>query len=241
MKQFMVRAHLIPPTVNVDLFAPSVETPQRYGDYRPYRVCAMVRTLTPRRQPAETLQVILTAMKALGGERLQATVYGTTSREVMSLIQDHPLLLPFVDELQVEGVLLREPMADLYHNCTFFLDYSSWQAFGRSGLEAMTAGCVPILPITGGASTYAENGVNALLVNTSNIGAGVEALKDLVNEKYDIPAMRNAAIETGKKYSLEKSSSVTGAAFRRFLSRTRLKRALSTEYQLQTCLSTGNG
>lgn len=103
----------------------------------------------------------------------------------------------------------------------------------------MTAGCVPILPMNGGASIYAKNGVNALLVNTSDIHAGVQALIDLVNGKYDIPRLRKAAIETGKKYDVKISSRMTGSIFWRFLSHWRLERALWKKYQLQTCSSTG--
>ena len=240
MERFNIQAHLIPPTVNADLFVPTTGNQERTGKYRPYRVCAMVRTLTPRRQPAETLRVILTAINAVGRERLKATVYGTTLGEVQRLMEGYPSLLPLVDELQVEGLLLRHSVADLYRNCTFFLDFSSWQAFGRGGLESMTAGCVPILPINEGASIYAENGVNALLVNTSDVHAGVQALNDLVNGKYDIPRLRKAATDTGKKYDVKISSRRTGSVFLRFLAQWQSKRAFSKEYKLETCFSSGD-
>lgn len=235
MQHYKIQAHLVPPTVNTTLFLPTEENLQRRDDIKPYHVCAMIRTLTPRRQPLKTLEVILTTMQSMGKERLTATVYGTTLGEVHRLLQNHPMFFPLISKLHIKGVLSRDPMAELYHTCTFFLDFSSWQAFGRSGLEAMTAGCIPILPIYGGSSTYAKDGVNALLVDTANVSAGVKALSDLVNGKYNIPTMRSAAIETGRKYDVQVSSRRTGSIFKRFLFRWQLKRAMSMKYELQSC------
>lgn len=235
-REFSIRAHLIPPTVNANLFLPNTTggSLTRIEETKPH-VCAMVRTLTPRRQPVETIRVLLTALDTLGLDRMRVTVTGTTTEEVLRLIRAYPSLQPFMGEVRILGFLGRDSIAQLYQSCTFFLDFSSWQGFGRSGLEAMTAGCVPILPITGGASTYAVHGVNALLINTSQVSYGVKALVDLVKGRYNVPAMRRAAIETGKKYDIQLSSRLTGSIFQRILSRWQLKEAMKSDFRLHQC------
>ena len=65
-------------------------------------------------------------------------------------------------------VLTRDDVALLFARADLFIDASKWQAFGRTGLEAMAAGCVPLLPAGSGASEYAQHGFNSMLVDTDD-------------------------------------------------------------------------
>ena len=56
--------------------------------------------------------------------------------------------------LNHHGTLPRDSVAELFASADVFLDMSHWQAWGRTGLEAMAAGCVPVLPKGSGASEY---------------------------------------------------------------------------------------
>jgi len=49
-----------------------------------------------------------------------------------------------------------------------FVDFSSRQAIGLSAMEAMVCGAAVIVPLNGGATTFAINEKNSLLVNTSS-------------------------------------------------------------------------
>jgi glycosyltransferase involved in cell wall biosynthesis len=52
----------------------------------------------------------------------------------------------------------RRDLADLYRDSDVFVDMSWWQAFGRSAVEAMATGCVPIMPSLGAGSFVCEGG-----------------------------------------------------------------------------------
>ncbi len=59
----------------------------------------------------------------------------------------------------------REDIADMYRRSDVFIDMSTWQGFGRSGAEAMSCGCIPIMPELGAASELCKN--NACLFHES--------------------------------------------------------------------------
>jgi glycosyltransferase involved in cell wall biosynthesis len=64
-----------------------------------------------------------------------------------------------------------------------FIDFSDWQAFGRTGLEAMACGCATIVPEAGGTTEYAIDGHNALLVDTSSEDSCYEVLRELITDE----------------------------------------------------------
>lgn len=109
---------------------------------------------------------------------------------------------------------------------TIFHCLCAVQAFGRSGLEAMASGCVPILPESGGANEYAQNGVNAFLIDTSDVQNALSIVDGIMNKNFDLAAMRTAAIATAQKYSIEKSSAATAQIFRSFKQTWEAKRRL---------------
>lgn len=92
----------------------------------------------------------------------------------------------------------------------------------------MASGCVPILPVHGGASEYAQNGINSFLIDTTNINNALKVVDDIVNNKYDLAAMRTAAILTAQKYTIEKSSAATADVFREFKKSWEVQKRLHT-------------
>ncbi len=64
------------------------------------------------------------------------------------------------------GRLKRTEVPDLMRAADMFLDVSDYQAFGRTGLEAMACGCVPVVPVLGGTAEFAMHGQNAFVVDT---------------------------------------------------------------------------
>ena len=69
---------------------------------------------------------------------------------------------------EILGVLRRDEVADLLRRSQLFIDLSEYQAFGRTGLEAMACGCTTILPEAGGSDEYAIDGSNCLRVDTGD-------------------------------------------------------------------------
>lgn len=60
------------------------------------------------------------------------------------------------------------------------------------------------------------DGVNAFLVNTTDVQGAISKLGDILNGKHDLAAMRKAAIATAPRFSMERASAETAATFRRF-------------------------
>jgi glycosyltransferase involved in cell wall biosynthesis len=158
----------------------------------------MVRPRTQRRRPAATLRVLERLAKELG-EQAHVTTFGGSEEELEQFLGRSP-------QIEHRGILSRERVADLLRQSHLFLDLSTYQAFGRSGFEAMACGCVPVLPVLGGAQEYAEDGVNALLLDVRNDDAVVDAVGRLVLDRDALRMLRREGIRTGERFSIERAA-----------------------------------
>jgi hypothetical protein len=208
-KQFNIAAHLIPPTVDTDLFVPG-----RQAYDKSLQLCAMVRISTPRRNPQETLQILSWAAETLD---VNVLAYGSSMDDIVRYLDRTGHTQINLALINVLGILDRQKMRDVNQVCEVFLDFSSWQGFGRSGIEAMASGVIPILPRNGGASSYAKTGENSFLIDTSDMEEVKTLLKDITHKKYDLVKIRDAALATAAEYSLDNSSKKTYGIFRGFL------------------------
>jgi glycosyltransferase involved in cell wall biosynthesis len=165
----------------------------RSGDPAQPRVLAMVRPRTPRRRPAETLAT-LARLKAESADGVECLAFGCEPAE--------PAALPPAPGVEHLGLLSRAEVAEVLRRCDLFLDLSSYQAFGRTGLEAMACGAVPVLPLRGGVSEYAEHDRNAVLVDTEDENAVITATKALLSDRQRLERLRAAGIETAESFSV---------------------------------------
>jgi glycosyltransferase involved in cell wall biosynthesis len=151
---------IIGPSVDVDIFAPR----QKCRDEKKssIHVVSMVRPSSPRRNPEGTIE-IRARLKYKFGDQIKVSIFGAE--------QDGPTIpqSDLAHSFNNYGVLNQKQVADLLGLSDIFIDMSHYQAMGLTGLEAMASGAVPVLPIAGGASDFAENNVNALLVDTSKL------------------------------------------------------------------------
>ena len=128
--------HKVEPSIDRNIFfADDRELPQA-----PLVICAMVRPHTARRSPELTFE-ILRSMKLEFGDKVQIRIFGVTRDDAFLARQ------PADFEYQVLGILDRQGVAQLLRHAFLFIDASTYQAFGRTGLEAMACGCATILPM----------------------------------------------------------------------------------------------
>jgi glycosyltransferase involved in cell wall biosynthesis len=168
------------------------------------RVAAMVRPRTPRRRAAETLAA-LRRLKAELGEGVECLSFGCDRDELAAL--------PPALGVEHLGVLSRDEVANLMRRCDLFLDLSTYQAFGRTGLEAMACGAVPVLPRRGGVSEYAEHEGNAVLVDSEDEDAVVAAVTALLSDRERLERLRAAGIETAAGFSVRDAALSQYACF----------------------------
>lgn len=187
--------------VGVERVQASVDHGVYFPDLREARegvtISAMIRPKTPRRAPKRTVR-ILERLAAEFGADLRVTSFGCDRAD---LDADGLKLSAAVEHL---GVLSRAQVASTLRATDLFLDLSDYQAFGRTGLEGMACGCVPVLPLFGGAAEYAQNRQNAFVVDTRSDEAVLGAVREFMADDSAARAkMRMNALETAHRYSIE--------------------------------------
>ena len=190
-----VRVTKVEPSIDHRIFYPDLS---RSSDR--LTIAAMLRPKTPRRAPRRTLR-IMQALAARHGAELKLQVFGTDEADLKSAGIELPM--------QVEnlGRLRRHDVPELMRAADLFLDLSDFQAFGRTGLEAMACGGVPVLPIFGGPAEYAVHGRNAYLVDTRSDAAILQSVEDFVHMTVGSrAAMRQSALETASRYSIRQAA-----------------------------------
>ena len=139
---------------------------------------------------------ILSSVQKQYGDSVRITIFGCDPEEkdFLELCRDF--------EYQHLGVLTREEVASTLRRSDMFVDFSTYQAFGRTALEAMACGCAVIVPEFGGTSEYAENNENALVVDTADRSACVAAIRILVEDRALRERLTKNAFSTAARYSI---------------------------------------
>jgi glycosyltransferase involved in cell wall biosynthesis len=166
----------------------------------PLVISAMLRPKTPRRAPRRTARILETLAATLG-TGVEFVTFGCQKEELWEAG------IRLSERIEHRGPLSRNEVAAVLRASDLFLDLSDYQAFGRTGLEGMACGCIPVLPLFGGAVEFLIHWVNGYLVDTRSD----DEILRIVNTFAGLPAdvrgrMRNAAIETSLNYSVEKAA-----------------------------------
>lgn len=187
--------HRVRASVDLDLYHPDLSL-DREG---PVRVCAMIRPNTPRRAPHRTAR-ILARLGQIHGRGVTLTSFGCEPEEL------DRRGFSLSDRIDHCGLLARSQVADLLRASDLFLDLSDFQAFGRTALEGMACGCIPVLPLFGGAAEYVRHGQNGFQVDTRSDEAILAVVAAFLSSAPEArTAMRREAIATGLSYSIARS------------------------------------
>jgi len=155
-------------------------------------VCAMVRPGTPVRSPELTVDIL----SKLSGKKV--AVFGCDD--------DDPFWARNAYVGEIHGVLRRDQVADLLRRSKLFIDLSEYQAFGRTGLEAMACGCAVVLPEAGGSDEYAVDGSNCLRVDTTDRDAILIAIRRLLDDDQLRKCQIRAGLETADGFSIDRAA-----------------------------------
>jgi hypothetical protein len=151
----------------------SVYKPGTKPDDGRIHICAMVRPSTPRRGPLATMELFEGLHRELG-DRVALHIFGCSpdQPEFLLLNRDFPHTN--------HGVLKRPQVAQLLGSCHLFIDMSEYQAFGRTGLEAVACGCISAVPQVGGTNEYLGLGGATISLDTEDICGSLAQLACLV-------------------------------------------------------------
>lgn len=202
--QHNITVSKVTPSLDLEAFEAArrrAATDRKQGEARTMSVVAMVRPATPRRQPVATMMTLADVKLKLGAH-VEVHTFGCDESELRDV---WPSSLNASFLTRHHGTLDRDQVATLFSQSDIFLDMSIWQGFGRTGLEAMGAGCVPVLPAGSGTEEYARQGVNALLHNSTD---AVSHIEWLVHHPTEMARMRAAGLETARRYDISTASFV---------------------------------
>lgn len=190
------------PSVNIQRVKPSI----KWSLYNPYlikdidisypiNIVCMVRPQTIRRNPTQTLEV-MNKLSEKYKDKIIIHTFGCTDK---TMLEFSPL---FNNYMINHGVLTSSEVAKLLKNCNIFLDMSTYQAFGRTGIEAMSLGCTAVLPKKGGATEYAINNKNSIIIDTQNVQCAVDEISKLIDNPNKLKNLCINALNTAKCYDV---------------------------------------
>ena len=111
------------------------------------------------------------------------------------------------------GTLQRGDVPKLLSTVHVVVDPSLFQGFGLIGLEGMASGAACVLTDSGGASEYAVDGVNALIVPPGDSAALAAGIRRLLDD----PALRERLAARGNETARGFTWALTAARFRAFM------------------------
>lgn len=183
------------------------------------RVAAMIRPRTPRRRPLATLHALAAIAHELG-EGVRIVTFGCDHGAFAELEQESGVIGDGVGRGRVThlGLLSRLQVSALMRRSDIFIDGSAYQAFGRTGLEAMACGAVPLLPQLGGVHEYALQGENAVILDDASPGQIADAVLDLAGSPARLAHMSDAGVRHARRFSVERAARSQLALFARVIS-----------------------
>jgi glycosyltransferase involved in cell wall biosynthesis len=186
----------VTPSIDHDTYHPG---PRASGRKR-VTISAMLRPLTPRRAPHRTARILEMLVQAFP-DQVDVVVFGCAQSE---LDDAGVRLSPSIDN---RGPLSRTGVAEVLRQSDMFLDLSDFQAFGRTGLEGMACGCVPLVPLLGGSDEYLRHWINGFRVDTRSDAEIMGAVASYVGLRPSArERMRRAAIATALDYTIDKAA-----------------------------------
>jgi glycosyltransferase involved in cell wall biosynthesis len=181
------------------------------------KVIAMLRPRTPRRNSLTCFETLL----KLAHEHqhvVQVSFFGVDETQLASMLT--VLIKEYgharhrnTKQVEALGLLKqRHELARLYRNSDLFVDMSWWQAFGRTAVEAMACGCVPIMPGEGAGSYVCDGGRVCRYHDGTDVAGYYDEVVSMVYNHTERLRMVAAGMERAKEFSITRAaSSIEGA------------------------------
>jgi GT2 family glycosyltransferase/glycosyltransferase involved in cell wall biosynthesis len=190
-----VEVHKVSPSIDHEVYFP--KSTKRQGSR--VRVVAMIRPSSPRRGAGRTMEILRQLTREFG-RRVDVRTFGCTEADLDGA--QLPTDFPFTNH----GILTREQVAKLLRDADIFIDLSDYQAFGRTGLEAMACGCAVVVPALGGTDEYAVDRENALIVDTSQLEDCFAAARELMADAKLRERLKQSGVAKASEFSIDRAA-----------------------------------
>lgn len=142
-------------------------------------------------------EAIRLARRKLQGLRVVGYGAGRPTREV-----------PILKDMQYRSRPSRDRLRSIYASADVWLCASEREGFALPPLEAMACRCPVVVTRCGGPTEFVEDGVNGFFVDVSDADAMAERMVAILSDAEHWKHMSNAAYETSRNFSMERSSSL---------------------------------
>jgi glycosyltransferase involved in cell wall biosynthesis len=194
-KNHNVIVHKVEPSIDHDVYFPDLNIQNDLIE-----ISAMLRFSTPRRAANRTLSIIH-ELEIIFKDKISFTLFGSNPSEIETSG------FPIPNNVIILNRLTRPEVAQVLRKSDIFLDLSDYQAFGRTGLEAMACACIPVLPKRGGTNEYAISEVNSLIVETTSKEECINKISELIyKDRRKLYEMKINAIVTSSSYTKKKAA-----------------------------------
>ncbi|WP_324770593.1 glycosyltransferase family 4 protein [Pokkaliibacter plantistimulans] len=195
-KNHNVSVKRVLPSIDHDCYIPSAEQSSKIT------ISAMIRPGTPRRAPHRTARILnILSSKYKKSHNVNVVSFGCQKET----LQENGIILD--PAISHQGQLTREQVAQVLRESSLFLDLSDFQAFGRTGIESMACGAVPVMPVFGGAQEFVVDKQNGYLVDPRFDSSIINAIDDYLalTEKRK-RVMRNDALNKAAEFSIHRAA-----------------------------------
>jgi len=105
------------------------------------------------------------------------------------------------DKIIFLGMLPHEKLYEVLSKSDFFISASEYESFGVSAIEAMHAGCIPVLSSIATFEEFVQNGRNGFILDFSNSAKAAQALERIISlPKNEKEEKRKKAIKYASKF-----------------------------------------
>ncbi len=150
-----VYVHKVSPSIDHDVYKPDFTLKRKLKKPGQTVISAMIRPKTPRRGAERTMRLLKKLKDALG-DKLVIELFGCETEDPKFKALERNF------KFTNHGVLTRNGVASVLQKSDIFIDLSDYQAFGRTGLEAMACGAETFITQYGGADEYIMDSRNLL-------------------------------------------------------------------------------
>ena len=193
-----VKVRKVSPSIDHDVYKPDPYAKIKHGLDNKIVISAMIRPKTPRRGAERTMRLLKKVVDHFS-DKVHVEIFGCAEHD--------PLFIELERDFKYKnsGELTRLGVAEVLQRSDCFIDLSDYQAFGRTGLEAMACNATLITTKFGGVYEYAVDNINCLLVNPLSENETFEKVSFFL-KKAKLSQFKLQALITSSKYNIHCAS-----------------------------------
>jgi hypothetical protein len=202
---------------NASSGVPATAKPRKLGVGK-VKVITMLRPRTSRRNSMTCLDTML-KLAYEHSHIVSLSFFGVSNLQLTAMLKELVKLRGHAKHrnskhVKVLGLLKqRKDLAKLYQGSDLFIDMSWWQAFGRTAVEAMACGCVPVMPGEGAGSYVCDGGRVCRYHDGTDAAGYYDEVVSLVYNHTERLRMTAAGIERAKEFSIHRAASTLTEVF----------------------------